>query len=264
MKSFRAWLTTIVMAGLIQHLPAQSADPSEMPDSLKEVRNEAYRQQLESFLQDSIINGYEERAALAWNRDYSGVDAFKRSVDSNRERWRDILNPPVLRKTGPLTKQPHSYLEDLGAEWIELPLGGLTAQGLLVFPKNADKDHKVPLVIVQHGIGSYPETTFSLNHQLYHEYGRELVKAGFAVLAPMNLRSMAFRNYIERLCRLIDTTLPGIELVRMQHLLDEVITDPRIDAQRIGIWGLSKRWHVHHVLDAFGASYQSWGGECLV
>ena len=108
-----------------------------------------------------------------------------------------------------------------------------------MFPKEANRANKVPLVIVQHGIGSYPETPFSLDHELYNEYGRELVKAGFAVLAPMNLRSMAFRNYIERLCRLIDTTLPGIELERMQHLLDEVLKDPRIDSERIGMWGLS-------------------------
>jgi len=36
----------------------------------------------------------------------------------------------------------------------------------------------------------------------YHEYAKELLKAGFAVLAPMNLMSVERRNRIERLCRL--------------------------------------------------------------
>jgi len=66
-----------------------------------------------------------------------------------------------------------------------------------------------------------------------------LLNAGFAVLAPMNLRSKALRNYIERLCRLADTTLPGIELVRMQHLLDIVLSNPRVDADHVGMWGVS-------------------------
>jgi dienelactone hydrolase len=211
----------------------------EMPDHLKEERTEQYKHQLETYLQRWIIEDYPERADKAWNRDYSSIDAFKRSVEGNRERWMALLNPPELRKTGPMVKQPHPYLEDVGAEWIELPLGAISAQGILAFPSGATSQNPVPLIVVQHGIGSYPETPFTMDHDLYHSYARELLKAGFAVLAPMNLRSMPFRNYIERLCRLIDTTLPGIELVRMQHLLDVVLEDPRLDAEHVGMWGLS-------------------------
>jgi dienelactone hydrolase len=217
----------------------QNQISEEMPDQLKEQRTQVYKDQLETYLQHWIIEDYDTRAENAWDRDYSSIDAFQRSVEPNRERWRKILNPPDLRKTGPLTRKPHAYLTDIHAEWVELPLGQITAQGILVFPDNASKDHPVPIVIAQHGIGSYPESTFSLNNELYHAYARELLKAGFAVLAPMNLRSMEYRNYVERLCRLIDTTLPGIELARMQHLLDAILADPRIDPERVGMWGLS-------------------------
>jgi len=211
----------------------------EMPEDLKEQRTIAYKDQLETYLQEWIIEGYSERAENAWDRDYSSIDAFQRSVEPNRERWRKILNPPEFRKTGPLRKEPHGYLTDINAEWVELPLGPITAQAILVIPEHASKENPVPLVIAQHGIGSYPETTFSLNSDAYHAYARELLKAGFAVLAPMNLRSIEYRNYIERLCRLIDTTLPGIELVRMQHLLDVILEDPRVDPDRVGMWGVS-------------------------
>ncbi len=226
----------IIQSGI---LIAQKPLIEEMPDQLKEERTEVYRNQLETYLQDWIIEGYHERAGQAWNRDYTSIDAFNRSVKPNRDRWQAILNPPELRKTGSLKKTPHPYLQDINAEWIELELGPVTAKAILVFPEDASPDNPVPLIIAQHGIGSYPETTFSLDNENYHAYARKLLKAGFAVLAPMNLRSMPFRNYIERLCRLINTTLPGIELARMQHLLDIVLTDPRIDADRVGMWGLS-------------------------
>lgn len=212
---------------------------AQTPDSMLEQRNDDYKQQLETYLQNWIIDGYEERASKSWSRDYSSIDAFVRSVEPNRQRWREILNPPELRKTGPPSRRPHPGLTDISAEWVELPLGPVTAQGILVFPEGAAADQPVPLVIVQHGIGSYPETPFEADHELYHAYARELLKAGFAVLAPLNLRTMAYRNYIERLCRLIDTTLPGIELTRIQHLLDVVLQDPRIDPERVGLWGIS-------------------------
>lgn len=206
---------------------------------MMERRTIEYKDELVNYLQQWILEGYQARAEKSWNRDYSSIDAFQRSVYSNREQWRAILNPPELRKTGPLEKQSHPYLQDIQAEWIELPLGPVTAQAILVFPEGASKENPVPLVIAQHGIGSYPETPFELNNDAYHAYARELLKAGFAVLAPMNLRSKENRNYVERLCRLIDTTLPGIELSRLQHLLDVVLNDPRIDPDRVGMWGVS-------------------------
>ncbi len=202
-------------------------------------RSETYEKQLEDYLNEYLVAQYNERAEKAWNRDYSSIDAFERSTAVNRDRWKAILNPPVLRKTGPLQKKPHTYLKDIGAEWIELPLGPLTAEAVLVFPPGASREDPVPIVIAQHGIGSYPEIPFGGYNEDYHAYAEALLKAGFAVLAPMNLRSVERRNHIERLCRLADTSLPGIELARLQHLLDVVLADPRIDSERVGMWGVS-------------------------
>lgn len=202
-------------------------------------RNDAYAKQLEGHLLKWLIDDYPERSRQAWHRDYSGLDAFERSVAPNRKHWRQLLNPPQLNKTGALTRRPHPALADLNAEWIVLPLGDLTAEGVLVFPAGASPQSPVPLVIAQHGIGSTPESPFSSPDAGYRAYARELLKAGFAVLAPFNLRSVPSRNRIERLTRLANTTLPGIEFSRLQHLLDVVLTDPRIDRDRVGMWGVS-------------------------
>ncbi len=242
----RQWLLSFLLITFLflQSVLAQenneAADRNEVTiQQMMEERTLEYKEQLINYLQQWIIEEYPERSEKAWNRDYSSIDAFQRSVTMNREAWRAVLNPPELRKSGPLSKKPHPYLQDIQAEWIELPLGPVTAQAILAFPEGASEEHPVPLVIAQHGIGSYPETPFEINNEAYHAYARELLKAGFAVLAPMNLRSKENRNYVERLCRLIDTTLPGIELVRLQHLLDVVLADPRIDPDHVGMWGVS-------------------------
>lgn len=228
------WLACIGLATAADEPPAPGVDLK----SFEETRTERYADQLEAWLSDWLVNQYPQRASQAWQRDYSSVDAFLASVEPNRLRWKKVLNPPDLKATGPLRTSPHEPLADLGGQWLTLPLGGLDAEAVLVVPPLAKP---VPLVIAQHGIGSFPERTFGVLDQgdAYHSYSRELVQAGFAVLAPLNLRAVENRNRIERLCRLADTTLPGIELARMQRLLDAVLQDPRIDAERVGMWGVS-------------------------
>ena len=188
------------------------------------------------------MDDYPGRAAKAWNRDYTSVEAFLASVEPNRQRWGKVIKPPSLAASGKLERRSHPAMADMGAQWLTLPLGRLTAQGLLVVPSSATAQKPVPLVIAQHGLGSHPERTFGIldDGDHYHNYAGELFKAGFAVLAPMDLRSAERVNRIERLCRLADTSLPGIEFVRMQRLLGEVLQDPRIDEERVGIWGVSR------------------------
>jgi len=223
----------------IAEQPAETGTPGFK--QIEEERNTAYAQELEKWLGDYLVSQYPERAALSWNRDYSSIAAYQSSVERNRDGWRRVVKPPELSKTGPVKRTAHPPLADLAAEWLTVPLGGLAAEGILAVPPVASREKPVPLVIVQHGIGSFPERNFGLMDEsdAYHSYARRLVESGFAVLTPFNLRSVERRNRIERLCRLADMSLPGIELVRTQRLLDEVLADPRLDAERVGMWGLS-------------------------
>ena len=223
---------------------ARAADDAAAAKELKaaeEKRTDAYAAQLEAYLRKILVEDYPARAAKAWHRDYSSIEAFLKSVEPNRERWRKVIKPPTLAKTGQLERSSYEPLADVKAQWWRVPLGELVAEGIFAVPAGVSAGQRVPVVIVQHGIGSFPERTFGLNDDggAYHAYARELLKAGFAVIVPMNLRSVERRNRIERLCRLADLSLPGIELARMQRLLDEVLQEPRVDAERVGMWGLS-------------------------
>jgi predicted esterase len=204
-----------------------------------ENRNNAYSDEIEKYFRAFLVDEYPARAARAWNRSYASIAAFEKSVAPNRARYRRMLAPPDLKPTGPLERRAHPLVADVRAEWLSLPLGALKAEGVLALPEDAKGP--VPLVIAQHGIGSNPERVFGVGdgENLYHDYGHALVRAGFAVLAPFNLATIEKRNRIERLARLADTTLPGIELVRMQALLTEVLKDKRIDSKRVGMWGIS-------------------------
>ncbi len=206
-------------------------------DSTEINRTNIYAAELENYLRIYLIDEYENRSNKLWSRDYSNVNALLRSVQPNRDRWRDVvIKPPVLWKTGELQKKTY-IIEGVKGEWVELELGPINVQAFYAVPDGASINTPVPLVICQHGIGSSPETPFQDGN--YHAYAKSLIQAGFAVLVPMNLRSIERRNRIERLARMADLSLPGIELVRLQHLLDEIILDDRIDPERIGMWGVS-------------------------
>lgn len=240
----RARLLPLSLIVLIPGLLKAQTIPSDSPvaefNALEETRVDEYAGALEAYLRRWLVEEYPERAAKAWSRDYSSIDAFLASVEPNRQRWLEVLSPPDLAIGGRVQRRPHPPVADLGGEWLIVPLtGGLQAEGVLVVPASASGP--VPLVIAQHGLGSWPEKLFGIEDagDAYHAYGLELVKQGFAVLAPMNLRDIDRRNRITQLCRLAGTTLPGIELVRVQRLLDVVLEDPRIDSQRVGMWGLS-------------------------
>lgn len=234
-------MKTLLLSVIIQAAAFPCTAPAqEAWKAAEEARTDSYEQQLESYLLDWILDGYRERSEAAWNRDYSSIDAFVRSVEPNRARWRDVVKAPVIVKTGALQREPSALLpSELKAEWLTLPLGAITSEAALVLPDNASPSNPVPLVIAMHGIGSFPERPLGLDSGVYNSYAKALVEAGFAVLAPMNLRTIERRNHIERLCRLSGMTLPGIELARLQHLLDEVLKDPRIDGERVGMWGVS-------------------------
>jgi dienelactone hydrolase len=237
MKNHRKLIIAFIAITLLGTFPVTGQKRQSDDRQYETDRTNAYESQLENYLRQYLVDQYDERASDLWQRDYSSIDAFRRSVEPNRRRWESVvIKPPVLLKSGPLNRQP-IVIEDIQGEWIELPLGMITAQAFLAFPSGADKEEHLPIVIVQHGIGSTPETPFRGGD--YHAYAKELLKAGFAVLVPMNLMSIERRNRIERLCRLADISLPGIELVRVQQLLDIVLTDPRIDPERVGMWGLS-------------------------
>ncbi len=207
------------------------------PQKVKQ-RNEAYGSELEQYFRDYLVTQYPERARKAWRRSYESQRAFLESVEPNRQRYRRIFPPPDLKPAGSLERKPLS-IPGVTAEWLTLPRDGLKAEALLVVPENVTKP--VPLIIAQHGIDSFPERVFGVSDDgnYYHDYGHVLVNEGFAVLAPINLSYVPNRNRIERLARLADTTLPGIEFRRMQLLLDEVLKDQRIDKDRIGMWGIS-------------------------
>jgi predicted esterase len=219
-------------------------NPYEMPREaigrLVSDRQQLLRKEAEDYLRSTILD-YEPRRARFWNRDYSSITAFERSVEPNRRRWLEALGDfegdgtpvdPVL--------EPWYEDERWNAWWLTVGLvGKLRGRAILALPKRGSQP--LPLVIAQHGVGSSPERVFGLDDpsDIYKGYGRRLAEEGFAVLAPLNVTESWPRARLERLCKLLGKTLWGLEVFRTSRLLDYLQTRKEVDLGRTALYGIS-------------------------
>ncbi|TDE11460.1 alpha/beta hydrolase family protein [Jiangella asiatica] len=227
------------MAAILR--PAADGEPAGVRNSARwrRERNRRYRIELEHYLRQSLVDEYQARAEAAWRRDYTDEAAYARSIEPNRERWARFLGAPPLAAAGPAEIEPYPVRAGLATSWIRVPLtGGLTAEGLLAVPDGAGR---APVVVVQHGIASTPETTFGApdDSGAYHECALALVRAGFAVLAPFNIAGIEERNRLQRLAFMDGRLIEGVELSRLRCLLDTLPEIGGVDPERLGMWGQS-------------------------
>jgi hypothetical protein len=111
-------------------------------------------------LKEYLVDQYSERSSSAWNRDYSSIDAFLRSVEPNRGRLGIKGRKAACVEKKRVIGEKQYVIEGIQAEWYRIASWAGHCPGILAFPPNSPKAEKLPLVIVQHGIGSTPETTF--------------------------------------------------------------------------------------------------------
>lgn len=209
-------------------------------EAMANERQLLMRKEFESFLQEEVM-AVDERVEAAWQLDYSSLEAFQQSVEPHRRDWIDALGI-FPQELDPLKVNTYPYFDNeiATAQWVILSFKrNLRCHGVLAIPKKGNGPF--PLVIAQHGVGSTPEQIMGLRdvHGSYHSFGRHLLEAGYAVLAPVNVTGGPPRSRLHRLAVLVGGTITGIEVRKYQRWIDYLEGLPQIDADRIAMWGLS-------------------------
>lgn len=205
-----------------------------------EDRQNLLRKEVEDFLR-AESEALPERRSTLWRWDYSSPEAFLESVKDNRARWLQAVGSfPTAPEPPSAEFSPFLESDTIRAQWVVLPfLGRYRARAVLAVPERGDPPF--PIVVAQHGVGSSPEVIFGFNdaRNAYHAYGRRLVEAGFAVLAPLNVTEAAPRARLGRMCLMLGGTLFGLEIQQTSRLLDYAETRPDLDVNRTAMWGVS-------------------------
>ncbi len=224
---------------LIFYQNAFEAEP-ELVNRVIADRQHLNRLEFEDWLRREV-QSYQRRKSRYWTPDFSSEEAFLASVEGNRDRWRAALGVFEPRDD---TFAPQFYpaMEDdeVYAQWVEVRLDeGLYARAIVARPKKAEG--RVPLMVCQHGISSSPEHCFGVapSETVYWSFAREVVRAGYGVIAPLMTTTGQYRSRLDRICRALGYTIHGLEVAKISRLLDWAETLEWVDSDRLGMWGLS-------------------------
>jgi hypothetical protein len=211
------------------------------------IRQEQYTQ-LNQYI-DHLMQLAPERRADFFVPDYASVEAYTASVEPYRAALKARLGFPPAGSV----EDAAPRIEALGADayadiyrvWTPV-LAGVDAYGLLFVPR--DVKDKAPLLICQHGGGGSPEVVSVFEGP--GNYGwmvQRGLQAGFICYAPSLIFPLGGteefegpgRKSIDERLRYVGTSLLAVEVFKITRAIDMLIQREDVDADRIGMVGLS-------------------------
>jgi dienelactone hydrolase len=175
--------------------------------------------------------------------DTSSVEAYEKSV----EHYREIFRKDVIGEFGqPLlpfnARSRKTWETDLwtGHEVMLDVFPDVFAYGVLLLPKDLKPGEKRPVVVCQHGLEGRPTDTFLDDHRAYHDFAAKLCEQGFITFAPQNpyIFTDRFRT-LQRKANPLGKSLFSVIVPQHQQIVNWLKSQPYVDGQRIGFYGLS-------------------------
>ena len=250
------FVTLLMLAG--SGLALADRFPEEARDS-QPILDEQYRQ-MDRYFQTAAEEAAAQRERY-WRRlDFSAPAAFDRSAEAYRKDWTEFLRVPY-RADLPLNVKTVKVRAFPGYTayrvWFDT-VPGVQAYGILLVPKKAGPK---PALICVHGHAGTPEIVAGflsdevLQNNIYRVFGRTAVERGYVAWGPLIWNHYSEehepqegpraqgRDLLHKKALLTGRTLMGLEVAKLRRALDYLRTLPDVDAERIGIYGLSKGGH---------------------
>ena len=151
------------------------------------------------------------------------------------------------------------------------------AWGVLLLPKDLKPGERRPVVVCQHGLEGLPADTINDDPKApgfgpYKAFAARLAERGFIVFAPHNpYRGVDKFRVLQRQANPLGKSIFSIILAQHDRILDWLSSQPFVDPQRIGFYGLSyggkTAMRVPALLDRYclsicSADFNEWATKC--
>ncbi|MGL5094637.1 MAG: alpha/beta hydrolase family protein, partial [Planctomycetia bacterium] len=176
------------------------------------------------------------------------LNAFqKANVEYKKYLWEEVFGrlPDPSIPPEPKTRKLFDRPKWTGYEVVLDVWPGVYAWGYLLVPKDVKPGEKRPVVVCQHGLEGVPndvvtEDPNERNFAYYHGFAAKLADCGFVTFAPHNpYRGQDRFRLLQRRLNPLKKTLFSVILGQHQRILEWLATQPFVDKERIGFYGLS-------------------------
>jgi dienelactone hydrolase len=232
----------------VNHYFREKAEPARDMRTNFEPSARLQRQftQLVDLCQHLTIESESVRKDFWAKADASSVEKWKQSVSFYKDYlWEECLGK-LPQPSLPLQAQTRKIYEETG--WtgyeVSLPLWPeVFAYGILLLPRPMRPGERRPVVVCQHGLEGRPQDLIKADRSAehyYHDFAADLANHGFVVYCPQNpyIGGDAFRK-LQRMANPLKLSLFSFILSQHERTLDWLVTQPFVNADRIGFYGLS-------------------------
>ena len=207
-------------------------------NEVERIQKQQY-DELEKYFDSRLERSRQERTKY-WQRNFSSLKAYEKSIESKRQDLWRLLGGDTYRLV-PLKPRVEMLGETERFEAFRLWLPvteGFQAVGVLLRPKGPGP---FPAVICIHGMTGTPESLSGLTEaEDYHRnLGRRAVDAGFLVFAPLDMNNFKKRSWLDRKAQLVGERLQALEQVKIRRVVDYLERRPDVAKNRIGAYGIS-------------------------
>jgi dienelactone hydrolase len=221
----------------------------KVPEELRKNFNSEERQlrqlsELENYTQQLIQKSRHVRDANFWDKTpVTTPEAWRDSMKHYQDNlWNDIIGR-IPASQSPLNPHSRKIFDEATWAGYEVTLDvlpGVFDWGYLLIPKDIKPGEKRPVMVVQHGGSGLPKDVLDKNSKYYKGLAIKLVERGYIVFAP-HFPWREGDNYreIQRKANPLGLSVFSIILNQHQRLLDWLTSQPWVDPDRIGLYGLS-------------------------
>jgi len=197
------------------------------------------------FTQALIRKSPDHRKEFWSKADASSIQHWQSTTKFYRDYvWDEVIGrlPSPSRTLNPRSRLILDEAKFTGYEVMLDVCPEVFAYGILLLPKDIKPSERRPVVVCQHGLEGRPIDVSDpkIDTPFYHHFAASLAEEGFVTYAPQNpyIGNDDFR-IIQRMGHPLKLALFSFILGQHEQLLDWLTTQPFVDPNRIGFYGLS-------------------------